>query len=185
LTITELIELKKRENCLLEIFHIEEYRFRLRQGEKKQELHRQAVELVLQKLGFQSPIAHRERGNPYLVHNPDVCVSISHSDAWVAVYIGQQIVGVDIQTPHSKICAGSSYFINEKEQQFKGNSSLLHLIWGAKETLYKLHCGSIDNLKEEATFVGFTNDQQLIMTYKNVYYRFYFIQTDAFTLVLT
>ena len=62
-----------------------------------------------------SPIATRERGQPYLVRRPETGVSVSHSGSWIAAGLCRRgAVGVDVQMPVSpsrrllERCCGAS-----------------------------------------------------------------------------
>ena len=47
-----------------------------------------------------SPLAAREKGQPYLTARPDIGVSLSHADGWVAAAVHPAgRVGVDVQGP--------------------------------------------------------------------------------------
>jgi 4'-phosphopantetheinyl transferase len=61
---------------------------------------RRLVGEVVDAAAAASPLAARARGQPYLVERPDVGVSLSHTDGWVAaaVHTGGA-VGVDAQAP--------------------------------------------------------------------------------------
>lgn len=61
---------------------------------------RQLLAEVVGPAAARSPIAARERGQPYLTARPEVGVSLSRSGAWVAAAVRRSgRVGVDVQVP--------------------------------------------------------------------------------------
>lgn len=80
-------------------------------------------------------------GKPHLV-NSDHHVSISHSNDQVAVIASKSVVGIDIQHYVTKIYRIRHKFVNDIELQGIQEDKLLeslHVIWGAKESLYKAY----------------------------------------------
>ena len=81
-----------------------------------------------------------EYGKPYLVDS-DYQISISHSLDRTAVIAAPQTVGIDIQEIVPKMERISKKFVNEKEWLYvpeeKDRLECLHVIWGAKEAMYK------------------------------------------------
>ncbi|HEU5471331.1 MAG TPA: 4'-phosphopantetheinyl transferase superfamily protein [Actinophytocola sp.] len=48
-----------------------------------------------------TPIAARPSGAPYLPQRPDLTISLSHSNGWLAAAVGAgTVVGVDVQLPY-------------------------------------------------------------------------------------
>ena len=80
-------------------------------------------------------------GKPHL-EDSDHHISISHSKDLVAVVASKYLVGIDIQHYVSKIYRIKHKFVNEIElDSIPADKSLeaLHVIWGAKESLYKAY----------------------------------------------
>lgn len=80
-------------------------------------------------------------GKPHL-QNSSFHVSISHSKDLVAVVASKYIVGVDIQYNVSKIHRIQHKFVNQEELTHISSANqleALHIIWGAKESLYKAY----------------------------------------------
>jgi len=80
-------------------------------------------------------------GKPHL-ENSRYHISISHSGDLVAVMASETLVGVDIQFFVPKIHRIQHKFVNEGElNNISENQYLeaLHIIWGAKESLYKAY----------------------------------------------
>lgn len=77
-----------------------------------------------------------EYGKPYLEDSP-YKISISHSIDKVAVIASPYNVGIDIQEIVEKMQRISVKFINNHESNWTKNLVDLHLVWGAKEAMYK------------------------------------------------
>jgi 4'-phosphopantetheinyl transferase EntD len=80
-------------------------------------------------------------GKPYLLDGSRE-ISISHSVGFAAVLISKEAGGIDIQRRVEKIRRIKHKFVNEAEDRWirtEHNLSDLHLIWGAKEALYKTY----------------------------------------------
>jgi phosphopantetheinyl transferase len=133
---------------------VTEYGELLQNGSSKKEAERAIVLALFNELGFSKPrISYRESGQPYLENFPEKHISISHAEGWFAVGVSDQPIGIDVQSFRTRIGKGSSYFINENEQQFVNDDALLHLIWCAKEAFYKLLEGNIADLRKEVSIV--------------------------------
>jgi phosphopantetheinyl transferase len=81
-------------------------------------------------------------GKPYLLNIPKH-ISVSHSQLWCAAMISDQPCGVDIQAYSTTVqrIAGR-FLVPEDLMQVKKSDNplvLLHLLWGAKECLYKAY----------------------------------------------
>jgi phosphopantetheinyl transferase len=80
-------------------------------------------------------------GKPHL-NDSDHHISISHSNNHISVIASKLLVGIDIQTYVNKISRIRHKFVSELEDQYIDESSpnnALHIIWGAKESLYKAY----------------------------------------------
>ncbi len=77
-----------------------------------------------------------EYGKPYLENSP-FNISISHSQDKVAVIAAPYHVGIDIQKLVDKMRRLSVKFLSDTEAKWKCNLKDLHVIWGAKEAMYK------------------------------------------------
>jgi len=80
-------------------------------------------------------------GKPQL-SPPDYQISISHSHGYVAAIYSSEEVGIDIQKKVLKIDRIAHKFIGNEEEGFINNRfylSNLHVIWGAKECLFKAY----------------------------------------------
>lgn len=116
-------------------------------------------------------IDYDEKSKPFFV-SLKAKISVTHSEDMVAVLISDQgEVGVDIEKCNTKVKRIFHKFMNEMEYETyislkdPGKTDYLHIIWGAKESLYKLYGkGNLDfrkhllvrefKLKSEGDFVG-------------------------------
>lgn len=92
-------------------------------------------------------INYTEFGKPYLKNSKD-CISISHSGKLIAFARSKSNCGIDIQEKNSKIDRILSKFLNDHEKEWVeelGNTSdHHHLIWCAKEALFKVYGTEVD-----------------------------------------
>jgi hypothetical protein len=80
-------------------------------------------------------------GKPYLIGSEEE-ISLSHSGDYAAVMMGSGDVGVDIQICKEKITHLEHKFARPEESECIDRSNAvqhLHLLWGAKEVLYKIY----------------------------------------------
>ena len=86
-------------------------------------------------------------GRPYIPEDPRY-ISISHSYGMAAVAISSGRLGIDIQRDTEKIARIQGKFIGAEERSRIGEnptSAMLHLVWSAKESMFKLYSrGKID-----------------------------------------
>ncbi len=90
-------------------------------------------------------VLNSANGKPFL-HSADRSISISHSSAWVAVYLSDPrfVLGVDVEQIGNKALRLHSRFCNRLEQESllkldpDGQLLAAHIIWSAKETAYKI-----------------------------------------------
>ena len=96
--------------------------------------------LIQQLVGSAIPIKYKkdEYGKPYLI-NDTRYISVSHSKNVVAAIISDMPCGIDIQFSSDKTARIASKFINQNEFDYINENKLdyYHIIWGAKEALYK------------------------------------------------
>lgn len=82
-----------------------------------------------------------EFGKPHLEHSP-FNVSISHSGNKAAAIAAPDVVGIDIQNLVPKIERLAHRFLNKEElDSLREETRILqlHVLWGAKEALYKAY----------------------------------------------
>ncbi len=115
--------------------------------EKGVKRHKEEQELSLKLLKTEFPkveqIAHQPNGKPYLDTYPDIKLSISHSDKYIALLLSKSYnyLGIDIEDIGEQVERVQRKFVDNNEEELlvsSNNKSLaLHLLWSAKESLYK------------------------------------------------
>ena len=87
-------------------------------------------------------IAYDEHGKPYLASFP-LHISISHTGNYVSIITSKnKIPGIDIETIRDRIVKIADKFINKEEFSFIEEATRIeqmHVIWGAKECIYKIY----------------------------------------------
>lgn len=87
------------------------------------------------------PMLKDDYGKPYLKDSPYL-ISLSHSRSFTSVIAAPELVGVDVQVVVPKIKRIKHKFVNEEEQHYLSSDQelmQLHVIWGAKECMYKAY----------------------------------------------
>jgi len=82
---------------------------------------------------------YTEDGKPHLKDGKRI--SITHSFEFSAIIVSNQVIGIDIEKNRDKIIRIADKFVG-KEKDFLTDEKLveqLTVIWGAKESLYKIH----------------------------------------------
>jgi phosphopantetheinyl transferase len=86
-------------------------------------------------------ISYNEFGKPFLDNN--VAISISHTKEFVAILISSRSnAGIDLEGIREKIIVLSEKFINDEEKRSlpeQHKVEYLHVLWGAKEVMFKLY----------------------------------------------
>lgn len=121
----------------------------------KSEVRREIVRLLEEKTGIDAvKIAYTTTGKPFIAGHPQWHISISHAANLIAVYISEKkAVGIDIEQENTMILKARSHFINPREASDFPTLGLrqLHLIWGAKEAIFKHYEGKFTELENEVT----------------------------------
>lgn len=97
--------------------------------------------LLSEMLGVAPDWDYDQFGKPHLKDSL-YFFSISHSMKRVAVMLSEEICGIDIQHIVTRIVSLKQRFCNREELDSLSNENIteqLHLIWGAKEALYKAY----------------------------------------------
>jgi phosphopantetheinyl transferase len=110
----------------------------------RSDLHRRgylSIRHLLNALGYSDlDLNYDKHGKPHLKENMEV--SISHSFHFTAVIISNRKVGIDVEKQRDKIKLIAPKFTPIEEYQSLGEDDLikkLTIVWGAKESLYKLY----------------------------------------------
>lgn len=126
-------------------------------------------------------------GKPYLAGMPDH-ISFSHSHDLVAAIYSPQVVGIDVQYAVPRITSLRHKFISSQETQLTQNANdihYLHVVWGAKESMYKAYGRRQLDFREnlqiqwngdpthlEGTFSGYLRREGLTLSY-SIHYRWF------------
>lgn len=112
--------------------------------------------LLKEMLGEEQVILYDEDGTPYFQYRQQgkEFLSISHTDGFAAVVVGDKPVGIDIERRGRRVERVKSHFLQECEEtlvtitahdnseEFMNTDDIaglgLHLIWSAKEAAYKV-----------------------------------------------
>ena len=80
-------------------------------------------------------------GKPFL-EQEKTHISISHSHDLAALIYSEKIVGIDVQLELDRITRISKKFVNAREVEYIDPNNVVpyyHVIWGAKESMYKAY----------------------------------------------
>jgi phosphopantetheinyl transferase len=140
----------------------------------KRQLEWMAIRLILKKLlrtEEKIELVYDEYGKPHL-NGIKKHISISHTKQFVAIIVHEnKHVGIDIELVTLRIEKIKHKFLSKKESEWtKENHSLekLFIIWGAKESVYKIYSeGGIDFKKMlEVKKFAFAKKGETILTLK-------------------
>lgn len=94
------------------------------------------------KLPERAECLYDDFGKPFL-KGIDKPISVSHSSSWAAAMISDRSCGVDIQVYSHTVERITKKFLSENEisrtGSLKNKLHHLHLLWGAKECMYKAY----------------------------------------------
>ena len=86
-------------------------------------------------------ITYNKHGKPFL-RNLSFNISVSHTENYSSAIIGKDMpVGIDIETTDNKILKIEKKFLSAKEISLLpeiNRTMVLHIMWGVKESIYKL-----------------------------------------------
>src|SRR6185436_360674 len=92
--------------------------------------------------GRQTGIGYGENGKPYL-RDAHESISISHTRNYVSLLItNAKACGIDVETIQPRIEKIAKRFVTDDENKFIEQDQKIiyqHVIWGAKETLFKIY----------------------------------------------
>lgn len=158
----------------------------------KSELHQRgflSVRHLLKEAGYSdADLFYTSDGKPHLKDGKRI--SITHSYNFSGIIIGDSSVGIDIEKNRDKILRIASKFV-DTENEFLVEEKLIEqltVIWGAKESLYKIHPDGGLLFKQHLPIEPFklSDGQTKGWIKKDNYYENYnlfFEQIEGFTLV--
>jgi len=132
---------------------------------RHQRLEKLAVRALLQTLMPGATLSHTGSGKPVL---DSANISISHSRGMAAILCSRECrTGIDIERMGEKVVKLAPRFASEEELGMiptSDPSAMLHAIWGAKESIYKLHgLGELD-FREHIHVLPFSLEKKGILT---------------------
>ena len=148
-----------------------------------------AVRRLLAELGLKdSDLFYTNDGKPHLKNGKNI--SISHSFEFSTIAVSDTVIGIDIEKNREKIRRIAPKFI-AKEQAYLEQDHLIEqltVIWGAKESLFKIHPDGGLLFKEHLPIAAFTIHSKKTKGHilKSPYqesYDIYFERIDSYTLV--
>lgn len=160
----------------------------------KSDLHRRgfmSVRHLLAIFGYTDhDLYYDDFGKPHLKDGKQI--SITHSYEFAGVIISDKLVGIDIEKQRDKIVRIAHKFV-ESEQEFveqfqEEKVRVLTVIWGAKESLYKLYGTAGLSFEQNIHITPFNLGMPFTtasLHYKNKisYYDITFLEFEGFTCV--
>ncbi len=160
----------------------------------KSEIHQRgfvSVRHLLKAAGYTDfDLYYDDEGKPHL--KDDKFISITHSFTYSAIIVSDQEVGIDIEKNRNKITRIAHKFIKYENAYLSyGSSSIveqLTIIWGAKESIYKIDSEDAYSFKDRIAIESFNlNDKQtegfIIREHSKKYFKLFFEPLIGFTLV--
>lgn len=159
----------------------------------KSEIHRRgflSIRHLLKKAGYSDvDLYYNDNGKPHLKDGKHI--SITHSFTFSAIAISDREIGIDIEKNREKIKIIQHKFVNFERGFINPEDKLveqLTVIWGAKESLYKIYPFGGLTFKNDIDISSFKisdKDTTGHIKVKNwdKKYKIHFEQIDGFTLV--
>ncbi len=158
----------------------------------KSQLHQRAflsVRYLLKKAGYTDfDMFYTDDGKPHLKDGHQI--SITHSHSFSAIIISNAQVGIDIELNREKIKRIASKFVGSESDYLTDKNLVeqLTVLWGAKESLFKIHPDGGLLFKHHLPIEPFTLKDKKTMGWikKDNYfekYNIFFEQIEEYTLV--
>lgn len=161
----------------------------------KSQLHQRAflsVRKLLQLAGYSDfDLYYDEFGKPHL--DCGKYISITHSHDFSAIIISDEMVGIDIELQRDKIIKIADKFCDTEFQFLNPNDQnqyirKLTVIWGAKESIFKIRNEKGISFKKHILVHSFTLDKKETLVERHFdnlikYFTIYFEELQGFTLV--
>ena len=158
----------------------------------KSELHQRgflSVRHLLREFGYtDQDLFYDEHGKPHLKDGK--CISITHSFIFSGVIVSDKEVGIDIEKQREKISIIAKKFVDYEFKYLETHAedyiNKLTVIWGIKESLYKLFATPGMLFKDHFLVIPFMiNDGNTVawIDYNNKKYRYNtaFLEFEGFT----
>ncbi len=161
----------------------------------RSEMHRRgfmSVRHLLAEFGYTDhDLYYDEFGKPHLKDGKQI--SITHSFEFAGIIVSDKPVGIDIEKQREKIQRIAHKFVGETENKFvaqhnEDTTRVLTVIWGAKESLYKLYATAGLSFEQHIYIPPFRIHYPFVsgtINYKSTisYYDIAFIEFEGFTCV--
>ncbi|HDZ05222.1 hypothetical protein LCGC14_0082890 [marine sediment metagenome] len=161
----------------------------------KSELHRKAflsIRHLLAKYGYEdADLVYDEKGKPHLKDGNYISITHSHNFTGVIISTAEE-VGIDIEMQRDKILRIANKFTQFEEYRTLANTEAiirkLTIVWGAKESLYKIYGDRGLSFLHHINVKDFMFDNnkttaQIIFEGKSSMYGIRFLEFENFTCV--
>lgn len=152
--------------------------------ESRQEFEARVLAQVLVETVGEAKLEHTEKGAPFLPQLPELNLSISHSETWFALGFSKtHAVGIDIEAHGTILQKVENYFLTTTElKRFQPTERDLCVLWGAKESVFKVLRGEVTNLKDDIEIVSM-DENRVVATGNGHLFSLNHEHTDFYTLV--
>lgn len=160
----------------------------------KSEIHKRgfmSIRHLMAEIGYKDhDLYYDDNGKPHLKDGK--CISITHSFNFTAIIISEDEVGVDIEKQRDKILKIAEKFTPLKEYHTVANEEALirklTIVWGAKESIYKLYSQSGLGFLQHINIADFDFDDKkttgkVYFKGKKSNYHLEFLEFEGFTCV--
>lgn len=158
----------------------------------RSEMHKKgfiSVRHLLKELNYtDADLYYTEDGKPHLKDGKHI--SITHSFNFSAIIVSDKCTGIDIEKNRDKIKFISKKFVGEESTFLKDENLIeqLTVLWGAKESLYKIHPDGGLLFKNHLPIAPFDlvdgkTTGKIMKDSFNEEYQIHFFQIEDFTLV--
>jgi len=160
----------------------------------KSEIHKRgfmSIRHLFAEIGYTDhDLYYDENGKPHLKDGKNI--SITHSFNFTAIIISEDEVGVDIEKQRDKILKIAEKFTPLKEYHTLANEEALirklTIVWGAKESIYKLYAHPGLGFLQHINIADFDFDDKkttgkVYFKGKNSSYNVHFLEFEGFTCV--
>ena len=146
--------------------------------------------LIYKITGCIPQVEYNESGQPY-IPNLNKNISITHTDGYAAIVVGNCQTGIDIERPLERILRVSERFIHPNEKKYISSEKAIYyntLIWCAKETLYKIIAQQGVIFNEELEVLPFSIENEGVLNTeisvgKDTTYQLFYIRCADYFLV--
>jgi len=164
-------------------------------GKMKSELHRKAflgVRMLMQEIGYTDfDLYYDADGKPHLIDGNNI--SITHSYAFSAIIVGSGSIGIDMEMQREKVITIAEKFLLPEfayldPTHLERYMQHLIVIWGVKESIYKMVSRSGLSFKQNIEVLPFNIEEYTgtaIVKFEEIdaVFPFFFEEIEGFTLV--